>query len=253
MSYSLLGYKRDEEGFTVVEFLISVVVSLIVLAAISVTFMVQNKSFLAQEQVVDAQENARAALQLMIKELLMAGYDPTGITEAGIVSADLESVRFTMDLNGDGDVSDSGEDITYALDVSEDQVTRKSGSGSPQPLAENIEALSFTYFDTDDDEITNTPLSAANLLEVRRIGVDITAKTANSISLNFDRGTENKYIIIANTGQVWQLLADTITPCAFAGSGQRRLKSSATPPNLRKTEAGYDPTGDDTWGFDSSS
>ena len=144
----------SEKGFTLVELLIAMVASLIVLGAICGTFIIQNKTYEVQAQIVEMQENARAGIQMMARELMMAGYDPTGSAGAGIVSASANSIEFRMDLDGDGctngtdGTTDSNEDVTYALDATDNQLTRKGTTGgNADPLAENIQELSFTYFD----------------------------------------------------------------------------------------------------------
>jgi type IV pilus assembly protein PilW len=169
----------SEKGFTLVEILVAIVASLIVLGAIAATFIVQNKSYDKEEQVVDMQENVRAAIQILTLKLRMAGYDPTGSTGAGLVSAGSNSIQFTMDLNGDGDLDDTGpdEDITFALDTTDLQLTMDT-----VPVAENIQSLVFTYFDSSDNQLvpaTGSPpvLSAVQMADVTRITIQLIAQT----------------------------------------------------------------------------
>lgn len=256
MGVRILKSGRGNEGFTIVELLVSILVSMIVLAAVSAAFIVQDKSFAKQEQVIDAHENARAAIQLMMKELLMAGYDPTGGASAGILLADSNTVRFTMDTNnsgnGDGDVADSNEDITYALDTAENQITRKVGSsGTPQPIAENIEALAFSYFDRNGNQLTGVPLSNSDKAKVTRISVEVTPKMPETAGFNRRDDPEN-LIQLARAGavRVWVLVNKALTPNAHAAS-DKTLKDSVTPPNLGKTKTGanddYDAAEDKTY------
>ena len=50
--------------------------SLVVLGAMYGVFTIQNKTFANQEQIVEMQQNARAAMDMMNREIRMAGYDP---------------------------------------------------------------------------------------------------------------------------------------------------------------------------------
>jgi prepilin-type N-terminal cleavage/methylation domain-containing protein len=264
MGFRLRKSIKGEEGFTLVELLISMLVSVVVLAAVSATFIIQNKSYNTQEQVIDAQEHARAAIQIMMKELLMAGYDPTGKANAGILLADSDEVRFTMDLDGNQSASGSGEDITYALDTSEKQVTRETGGSGQQPIAENIQALAFTYFDSDGNELTSVPLSSADREKVTRVSVEVTPIMPQSAGYNHEKDGEN-LILLARNGahQAWTYVTEVITPSAHATS-DRALKDSVTPPNLGKTKTGaeaglgsggtgYETAQDETWEDESSS
>ncbi len=213
------------------------------LAAISATFITQNKSFSNQEQVVDAQENARAALQLMTKELLMAGYDPTGGAGAGIEVADSDRVQFTMDTDSDQTFTGT-ERILYALDTAENQVTRNG-----QPIAENIQSLAFSYFDSDGNELTSVPLSNADKANVTRVSVEVTPIMPQSANFNH-KGNEENIVRLAYGGavQVWKAVAEVLTPSAFA-TNTRALKDSVSPPNLGKTRTAsdYETAQDETW------
>lgn len=175
MNESMNGYViaaiMSEKGFTLVELLTAMVPSLIVLGAVTSTFIIQERSYEQQAHIVEMQENVRAGMQMMTRELVMAGYDPTSAAGAGIVSANDSSIRFTMDLNGDGDVSDSNEDVTYALDATDKQLTRKSTAiDTATPLAENIQGLSFAYYDSNNG-VTSI------VGKIRRITIQLTAKT----------------------------------------------------------------------------
>jgi type II secretory pathway pseudopilin PulG len=237
MGFRIGASRRGEEGFTLVELLISILVSMVVLGAVSATFIVQNKSFSSQEQVVNAQEHARAALQLMTKELLMAGYDPTGSADAGIEVAESDTVQFTMDTDGDQSFTGS-ERIVYALDTTENQVTRNG-----QPIAENIEALTFTYFDSDGAELSSLPLSDSDKERVTRVAVEVTPIMPQSAGFKHGEGDEN-LIRLAQAGavQAWAFVTDVLAPDALAASN-RKLKDSVSPPNLGKTRSGADTGG----------
>ncbi|UCG79835.1 MAG: prepilin-type N-terminal cleavage/methylation domain-containing protein, partial [Desulfobacterales bacterium] len=90
----------SEKGFTLVEFLIAIVASLVVLGAIAAAFIFLERGYNQETQIVQMQENVRAGLRLMTEELSKAGYDPTGTAGAGLVVAGPDTIQFTMDLNG---------------------------------------------------------------------------------------------------------------------------------------------------------
>ena len=68
---------KNHDGFTLTELMIAVGISGIILAAIFITFTSQQKSQFTQQLVVDMQQNTRAALFMMQREIRMAGFDPT--------------------------------------------------------------------------------------------------------------------------------------------------------------------------------
>lgn len=160
-------------GFTLVEILIAMAIGLIVLAAVYGVFTLQNKKLKTQEQIVEMQQSARVAMDMMTREIRMAGYDSLGTSNAGITSATANSINFTMDLNADGDTTDSNENVTYSLYTSGgiQKLGRTTGGGAVQPVAEYIEALTFNYYDA-------TGAVTATLANIRKIKITVTARTA---------------------------------------------------------------------------
>jgi type IV pilus assembly protein PilW len=71
-------HRERESGFTLVELLVAMVISLVVMAAIYSTYHSQQKSYLVQEQVAAMQQNLRSAMYNMAREVRMAGYGRDG-------------------------------------------------------------------------------------------------------------------------------------------------------------------------------
>ena len=127
--------KKNETGFTLIELLIAMAVGAIVLSAVIGTFIIQRRAYDAQEQVTEMVQNARAAVDLMTREIQMAGYNPTGASFDGVTYSTSE-LKIQADLNGDGDTtSGSNEIITYSYDSTNNQIDRKLGTaGTPNAL-----------------------------------------------------------------------------------------------------------------------
>ena len=169
---------RDtQRGFTLIELLIAMTMSLVVLAGVVSVFVNQRKIYSVREHVAEMQQNARAGMYFMVRELTMAGYDPTETSGAAIVAAAATTLQVSMDLNGDGDTADSDEHVTYALYDAEgdgDQDLGRDAGGGSQLVAENIVTLAFAYT-LADETTTATP---ADLSQIRSIDVSLTARTA---------------------------------------------------------------------------
>ena len=78
MSKSSTKTLKRSSGFTLIELLVSMTISLAVLAAVAKTFTVQTRQNGAEEQMAQMQQNVRGALDLMVREIQMAKYDPGG-------------------------------------------------------------------------------------------------------------------------------------------------------------------------------
>jgi len=183
--------KRSNQGFTLTELLIAMVISGIVAAGIYSTFYSQQKSYLTQEQIAAMQQNLRGAMHILGRDIRMAGYNPTSFATAGIQTAQANSIRFTMDITNDagtgipdGDTGDPNEDITYALvdldgDGDTDLGRNDVNGGGIHQIAENIDALDFVYLD-EDGNITTTPS------EIRAVQASVLARTDR-----WDQGYQN--------------------------------------------------------------
>jgi len=163
-----------QQGFTLVELLVAMAMAAIVMAALYSSFKSQQDSYVSQEVVAEMQQNLRAALYMMARDIRIAGYDPSELADAGIVSAGPNSINFTFDINdgidndadgtvdeidepiiSDGDVADANENITYSLDTTDannPKLVRDAGGGD-QPVSDYIDEVGFAYaFDNDGDD-----------------------------------------------------------------------------------------------------
>ena len=165
--------KRIINGFTLVELMVSMGIGMVILAAVTTTFMSQTRIYNAQEQVNEMQQNARGALDIINREVKMAGYNPNGASFLGVTYSTTQlMIQADLDSTPGIDVSITpNERITYAYDAANNRITRAVGSGSAQILAEHISAFTFGYLDSTG---TATTVSA----NIRQVSVSITAITA---------------------------------------------------------------------------
>jgi type IV pilus assembly protein PilW len=183
-----------DQGFTLLEVLVVILILGIVMAGVYSVYTSQQKSFLIQEDVAEMQQNLRAAMFTMVREIRLAGCNPTGKATTGIVTANVSTISVTMDISGnnpnadppDGDTGDANEAVTYALmdtdtDGTIDSLGRNTGGGL-QPVASNIEAMNFVYLDGNGNV-------TADLTQIRSVQVTVVARTENP-SVGF-RNTAN--------------------------------------------------------------
>ena len=172
--------KSNRKGFTLIELLVAMAITGIVAGAIFTAFLSQQKSYLIQDQVADMQQNLRAAMDIMVREIRMAGYDPTGSSGATILGANSSNINITMDIDGDGNCS-STETITYSLydayGDSDNDIGRQVGA-TKRAVAENIEEIEFYYTLADGTNATAT----ANPNEIRSVQIAILARSEHEDS-----------------------------------------------------------------------
>ncbi len=184
---------NSNKGFTLIELMVALAVTSILLAGIYTTYITQLKSHLTQQLLVEMQQNLRGSMQLIEREIRMAGYDPTQSAGAGVTTMLANSFRFTMDLNGDGDFvdpaaasgKDPNEDVRYGINTSGSLGREVNGAGGLQPLAEFTDALNFVYLDKDSN-VTNDPLL------VKSVQVTIVSRSSQTVPVMFFRQTDNQ-------------------------------------------------------------
>jgi type IV pilus assembly protein PilW len=179
------NFRHPNQGFTIVELLVAMVVALLALGAIYSTFLNQHKSYVVQEETAAMNQNLRIALFYMQREIRMAGCDPTGNANARIITADATSINFTEDVKGDldesdpdGDTEDANEDITYCLKAN--NLVKNTGGGN-QMVVRNIDALDFVYLDGSSPPNVLNPEGSSvpdeSLGQIRSVEVTMVART----------------------------------------------------------------------------
>jgi len=135
----------------------------LVLTLLMTSFLSQHQVYRAQELVVEMQQNARVAMDMLEQDIRSVGFDPDQ-RGAAIIEAEPEGLAFSRD-DGAHDL----ETIRYGLidafasvggnDGLIDDLGRgvnKDGlKGGLQPVAENISRLEFRYLDSQGRPAVN--------------------------------------------------------------------------------------------------
>ncbi len=173
---------NDQRGVTLTELLIALVLGVFTIGAVYGVHLHQVKQRIVQEDALAMQQTARAALDMMAREIRMAGYDPMGVNRDSDPSNDFHGIVYhptnlhvRADLNGNGVLTDSKESIVYLYDDLTSTLRRKVGRGGRQPVAEHIESFTFSYLDALGRPTTHGP-------DVRAVNVQVTARSARADS-----------------------------------------------------------------------
>lgn len=193
-----------ESGLTLVELLIGVVLSLIVLIGVHSLFVSQTRAYSVSNQIMDMQGTARFALNLIVSNLQMAGYDPQASNIVGITAykdndftptndpalslgTDTQ-LYFTVDSDGDG-VIDNNDSERFGFRVNSDRLESAVISNldgriaSWQPALDNIESMtiSYTYADGNSSIVVGLPdnsLTGRNFNNIRSVTVSLRVRAS---------------------------------------------------------------------------
>jgi len=207
---------KNKCGFTLIEVMITILISGVVIGSVFMVYSNQQKTYINSDHIAEIQQNLRAAILIMSKEIREAGCDPTGKANAGIISATSTQLHFTRDIAGnalkpdtqaDGELDDSNEDITFgfspAKDTNSDGIAdagaadlgRDTGGGF-QAIAENIQAIEFGYI-LDSGTLVSNPTSS-QLSQIRAVQISILARASSP-----DTDFLNTQTYTTISGTVW--------------------------------------------------
>ncbi len=165
-----LGHNsRKEHGFTLVELLVAMAITAVVMAAVYTLYKTQQDSYIAQDQVVEMQQNVRASLYQMARDMRMAGFNPQRapnvggfVTQlpddgGGTTTTNSTNIAFTIDQDSNGviDIDANTEQIAYRLDNATSALQKfRVSDDTWQTVADNISAVDFVYLDLNGTDIT---------------------------------------------------------------------------------------------------
>jgi type IV pilus assembly protein PilW len=170
---------KNQKAFTLMELMVAMGLGMVIIAAVTTTFNSQTKFYSSQEQINEMQQNARGAMDIISRELKLAGFKnndgapPTGLTASG-VNLDTTNLVIQADLDGNNLIDTTAgslENISYSYDSTNNRIKRRLGSAASDVLAENITNFTFTYLKADG---TTATLAS----QIRQVKIDITARTA---------------------------------------------------------------------------
>lgn len=224
---------RNSKGFTLVEIITALGVSMVLLGGIYMAINSTQRHSASIERRVTAQQDVKPALDIIALELSMASYNPTYTTNIwvdpstcafsatipqtyrGIQEATANSIVVEMDVigatgdDGDGVLDDANEIIRYNYDTANQTITRGTNCGASLPFLgatvsgqKTVRVINstlgipvFRYFNGQGNEIAVSGTDLGGLIaNVRRIEIVLAVETED---------------VDANTGQRKKLIYST--------------------------------------------
>lgn len=164
----------NSRGFTLIELLVALVVASIVGIGVINVLTAQHQMYVRQNSGVLSTQNARAGLDMLVREMRNAAYDPRGSAGAGITRWTADSFGWTADLNADGDLVDAGESLLFFFQADSNALVRQE-AGVNARLADNVSGLQFSYY---SDAAGTVATGAA---QIEQVGIDLTYDTPQGV------------------------------------------------------------------------
>ena len=180
------GWVIKERGVTLIELLVTLVICSIVVAGIYRVFIAQSKAYTVQDQVAEVQQTVRSAMDILLRDLRMAGYDddspisPIAITTPIVYPVADSSITVSYAYYDSGTASYQRHAVQYWRDAPTSRLYRQltvNDVAQPQEiLLENVDAFNLTYGvdENEDGAMDGAWVSAANVGALKVVAVTVT-------------------------------------------------------------------------------
>jgi type IV pilus assembly protein PilW len=169
-----------QPGFTIIEMLIALSIFFLVLAGMFSVFAPSNALHAAGQRKVDVQQSGRVAMDMIVRQIRMAGYYPENFdANPGNNLSSPVTVQIATDtalaVYGDTDGTNASNVFLFCLGGGALRIGKGANNvpGSYQcngsVIADNITGLSFAYYDANNDPVPNPP-AAPYQLDAQGVG-----------------------------------------------------------------------------------
>jgi len=145
----------NKKGVSLIELLVALVICGIVVAGSYRFFITQNKAYAVQDQVIEAQQNVRLAMEILLRDLRMAGYDDDSIKSTITITDPIvaplrdDSITLSYEYYDKATLQYQKHTVAYRRETNPSrlirQLTINELAGSPDVLLENVEDFKLTY------------------------------------------------------------------------------------------------------------
>ncbi len=158
--------RMGSRGFTIIELVVSLGIAMIAMTVVVTMFMTLTRSYTTQNASADVQQVGRAALDYMVQNIRMAGFNPLRIGNVGIQVASSTRIDYNLDRNVSGALESLDEEYkAFSYDPILQRISEGLYLDDPdplkrdwQPLVENVTDLTFTYRDRAGTDLGPTPV-----------------------------------------------------------------------------------------------
>ena len=152
---------RHNCGFTLIELMVAMAISIIVLAGIYAAYQAQLRSHITQQAVVDIQQNLRSSMYYIQRSLRMAGYNPAGAPAADVgFQADFSA--FSAPHSASGAVTD-GANVAFTFDITGQHLDGIDNDGDGLTDEDDERVSDGTINETSENELVAFRLNGNTL------------------------------------------------------------------------------------------
>ena len=141
------------KGVTLIELLVAMVICGMVVAGIYRVFIAQSKAYTVQDQVVEVQQSVRSAMEILLRDLRMAGFDDDSIASTMAITNPIDipfsdnAITVNYEYYDKTTTQYLKHTVAYWRDASSRLIRQLAVNDVPGPqeaLLDNVEELNFT-------------------------------------------------------------------------------------------------------------
>ena len=170
----IFTHNIQQKGFSLIEMMVVVVILGLIILALVTFFTGGTKAWVAGQSQLEAQRNARQAMDRMVREIREA---------SNIIDTSTSSKEINFNTPG-------SNNLKYSWGDKWDPILR----GTTNTLINNVLSLTFTYFDNSDAEV-NPPLTVSTASKISKVHinlqVDVDKDSNPDVTLNADVSLRN--------------------------------------------------------------
>ena len=145
----------NKKGLSLIELLVALAICGIVVAGAYRFFITQTRAYAVQDQLIEAQQNVRLAMEILLTDLRMAGYDDDSmkstvtITDPIVAPLRDDSLTLSFEYYDKTTLQFQKHTVTYRRELNPSRLIRQltidEVAGSPDVLLENVNDFKLTY------------------------------------------------------------------------------------------------------------
>lgn len=199
--------RLNRKGITLIELLIALAICGMVMAGIYKVFIAQSKAYTVQDQVTEVQQSVRSAMEILLRDLRMAGFDNDSIQSTITIPSPIanlsdNSITVNYEYYDNALAQYQKHTVAYWRDGGSStlirQLTVNDVARPQETLLENVDNLNFTYgVDVNEDGALESWVPAGSISVSKVVAVRVTL-TARPVQINPDQKMISPRTLVSN-------------------------------------------------------
>ena len=199
--------RLNKKGITLIELLVALAICGMVMGGIYKVFTAQSKAYTVQDQVAEVQQSVRSAMEILLRDLRMAGFDNDSILSTITINSPIanlsdHSITVNYEYYDKALAQYQKHTVAYWRDAGSStlirQLTVDDVARPQETLLENVDNLNFRYgVDVNEDGALEDWVPAGSIGVSKVVAVRVTL-TARPVQMTPDQKMISPRTLVSN-------------------------------------------------------